>query len=149
MSPNQAWNNNNTQVSNHLNAVVHNEAVYKSVTIKIGDHVRILEDKDTQFSKGKYKFSNDIYTVVSREGYKLAVKDDKNEILKRKFKPSELLVVKKSENPLSKSFLDDTKQEKKQAKIFNSLIRNEEMTPVEARAAMAQAPAPRKTRSMR
>ena len=38
---------------------MHNEKVYKTVPFKSGENVRILEEKENKFSKGKNKFSNE------------------------------------------------------------------------------------------
>jgi len=131
-TPNKAFNNNNLQVARHLSDIIHNENVYNSVSFKPGENVRILEDKDA-FSKGKNKFSNDIYTIDKKEGYKIIVKDEK-----RKLKPSELLKVNTVSNPISQAYIDRTIQSKNNAKVTNKLIRNEDMTKAEAIKAKKQ-----------
>ena len=57
-------------MARHLNDTVDNHEIYKTVPFNSGNKVRILEDKD-KFSKGKNKFSKEIYTVENKEGYKL------------------------------------------------------------------------------
>ena len=99
------------------------EQVYKTVPFKSGENVRILEEKDT-FSKGKNKFSNDTYKVSDKIGYKIAVKNDDDNKLIRKFKPSELLKINKVDKPISKSYIEEEKEDKKKGKIINSLVRN-------------------------
>ena len=72
-TPNQVFKDNDDQMARHLNDTVHNHEIYKTVPFNSGNKVRILEDKD-KFSKGKNKFSKEIYTVENKEGYKLTLK---------------------------------------------------------------------------
>ena len=144
-TPNKAWGNNNLQIAHHLNDIIHNEQVYKTVPFKSGETVRILEEKDT-FSKGKNKFSNDTYKVSDKIGYKIAVKNDDDNKLIRKFKPSELLKVNKVDNPTSKSYIQEEKEDKKKGKVVNSLVRNAKMKPDEAKQAVAAVNDPKQRR---
>ena len=64
-TPNKAFNNNNLQVAVHSSDIVHNENVYNSVPFKLGENVRMLDEKEA-FSKGKNKFSNDIYILLTK-----------------------------------------------------------------------------------
>ena len=116
---------------------VHNHEIYKTVPFNSGNKVRILEDKD-QFSKGKNKFSKEIYTVDDREGYKITLKNALGEALKRTLKPSELLKINAVENAISQTFIDRNKKAKANAKITTKLIRNEDMTKQEALQAKKQ-----------
>ena len=136
-TPNKAWTNNNLQTAKHLSDILHNEKVYNTVPFKAGENVRILEDKDNSFSKGKNKFSTDTYKVADKVGYKIAVTNDDNNKLHRKFKPSELLKVNKVDKPISKSYIEEEKEDKKKGKIINSLVRNAKSTPDEAKQAVA------------
>ena len=127
---------NNLQIAHHLNNMIHNEKVYKTVPFKSGENVRILEEKDNKFSKGKNKFSNEIYKISDNIGYKIAVTNDDNNKLHRKFKPAELLKINKVDKPISKSYIEEVKADNKKGKIINSLIRNNNMTPAEAKQAV-------------
>ena len=96
---------------------MHNEKVYKSVSLKPGETVRILEQKDNQFRKGQAKFSNETYKIADKIGYKIAVLNDDDNKLTRKFKPSELLKVNKVDNPISKSYIEEVKEDKQKEKL--------------------------------
>ena len=67
---------------------------------------------DDQFSKGKKLFSNDTYKVADKIGYILSVINDNENKSTKKFKPSELLKVNKVDNPISKSYFEEDKQDK-------------------------------------
>ena len=136
-TPNQVFKDNDDQMARHLNDTVHNHEIYKTVPFNSGNKVRILEDKD-KFSKGKNKFSKEIYTVENKEGYKLTLKNALGEALKRTLKPSELLKVNAVENPISQAFIDRNKKAIANAKVTTKLIRNEDMTKQEALKAKKQ-----------
>jgi hypothetical protein len=52
-------------------------------SINVGDHVRILKEKQT-FQKGyEPKYSSAIYTVVSGNGYSYSIADDEGEIIQK------------------------------------------------------------------
>ncbi len=110
-TPNKAWNNNNLQIAHHL---------YKTMPFKSGENVRILEEKDNKFSKGKSKFSNETYKVSDKIGYKLSVKNGDDKKLHRKFKPAELLKINKVDNPISNTYIEAVKSNKKKGKMINS-----------------------------
>ena len=81
--------------------------IYTSVNLNDGDNVRILQDKG-KFDKGKNKFSNDVFKVEGRKGYKIITSDGI-------YKPNELLKVNKVETPISKQFIERNEwQQKKQ-----------------------------------
>jgi len=145
-TPNEAWTNNNIQIAHHLSDIMYNQSIFKSIPIKEGQLVRILEDKDT-FSKGHHKFSVDLYKVDNKVGYKITVKDDDGKKLNRQFKPSELLKINKVDNPISKQYIDEEKEDKKKGKIINSLITNAKMTPIQAQQAVAAVNEPKQKRS--
>ncbi len=130
-TPNEVYNNHDDQLARHLNDTVHNHNIYKSVPFKEDDKVRILEDKG-KFDKGNNKFSKEIYTIDIK-GYKIILKDKK-----RKLKPSELLKANTVSNPISQTYIDRTIKSKKNAKITNKLIRNEDMTKEEGIKAKKQ-----------
>ena len=144
-TPNKAWKDNNLQVAKHLSDVIHNEKVYKTVPFKSGETVRILEEKET-FGKGTNKFSNETYKISDKTGYKIAVTNDDNNKLHRKFKPAELLKVNKVDKPISKAYIEEVKAEKKAGKIINSLVKNAKMTPTEAKQAVAAVNESKKSR---
>ena len=56
----------------------------------------------------------------------------------RKLKPAELLRADSVSNPIAQSYIDNKIKSKKNAKITNKLIRNEEMTKDEALKAKKQ-----------
>jgi len=124
ITPNEAFKNEKLQVVQQLNNSVFNENIYKSVNLKEGDKVRILQDKSI-FDKGKNKFSNDIFEVEGRKGYKIITSDGI-------YKPNELLKVNKVENPISRKFIERNEKAKQEAKVTTKLIRNEDMTKQEA-----------------
>ena len=95
--------------------MIHNENIYKSIPFKPGQNVKILEDKDI-FSKGKNKFSNDIYIISDKTGYKITVLNDNDNKLHRKFKPSELLKINKIDKPILKSYIEEEKDTKRKEK---------------------------------
>ena len=131
-TPNEVFNNQDNQLARHLNDMIHNENIYKSVPFKQDDKVRVIEEKG-KFDKGKQKFSKEIHTISKNEGYKIILKDGK-----RKFKPSELLKVNTVSNPISQAYIDRTIKSKNNVKITNKLIRNEDMTKEEAIKAKKQ-----------
>ena len=145
-TPNKAWKDNNLQLAHHLKDMIHNEQVYKTVPFKSGENVRILEEKDNKFSKGKNKFSNETYKISDKTGYKISVKNDDDNKLHRKFKPAELLKVNKVDNPISKAYIEEVKSDNKKGKIINSLIRNNNMTPAEAKQAVLTMNEPKQKR---
>jgi len=145
-TPNKAWKDNNLQIVHHLNDIIHNEKVYKSAVFKPGETVRILESKDNQFSKGHAKFSNETYKIADKIGYKISVVNDDDNKLHRKFKPSELLKVNKVDNPISKSYIEEEKEDKKKGKIINSLVRNAKLKPDEAKQAVVAVNEPKQRR---
>ena len=146
-TPNKAWKDNNLQLAHHLKDMIHNEQVYKTVPFKSGENVRILEEKDNKFSKGKNKFSNETYKISDKIGYKISVKNDDNNKLQQKFKPAELLKINKVDNPISKSYIEEVKSDNKKGKIINSLIRNNNMTPAEAKQAVLTMNDPKQKRN--
>jgi len=145
-TPNKAWTDNNLQIARHLKDMIHNEQVYKTVPFKSGENVRILEEKDNKFSKGKNKFSNETYKISDKIGYKISVKNDDNNKLQQKFKPAELLKINKVDKPISKEYITEVKADKKAGKIINSLIRNNNMTPAEAKQAVLTMNEPKQKR---
>ena len=145
-TPNKAWKDNNLQLAHHLKDMIHNEQVYKTVPFKSGENVRILEEKDNKFSKGKNKFSNETYKISDKTGYKISVKNDDDNKLHRKFKPAELLKVNKVDNPISKAYIEEVKSDNKKGKIINSLVRNNNMTPAEAKQAVLTMKDPKQKR---
>ena len=64
----------------------------------------------------------------------------------RKFKPSELLKVNKVDNPISKSYIEEEKEDKKKGKIINSLVRNAKLKPDEAKQAVVAVNEPKQRR---
>ena len=101
-TPNKAWGNNNLQTAHHLSDIIHNEQVYKTIPFKSGENVRILEEKDNQFSKGHAKFSNETYKIADRIGYKISVVNDDDNKLHRKFKPSVIKLIIQYQNHILK-----------------------------------------------
>ena len=126
---------------------MHNEKVYKSVSLKPGETVRILEQKDNQFSKGQAKFSNETYKIADKIGYKISVVNNEDNKLHCKFKPSELLKVNKVDNPISKSYIEEVKEDKQKGKIINSQVKNAKMKPSEAKQAVSTVNEPKQKRA--
>ena len=86
-------------------------------SIKVGDHVRILKEKQT-FRKGyESKYSNSIYTVVSGNGYSYSISDEEGEILQKNYKYYELQRITYSE-----TFVNEPRQ--REPTITNKEIRN-------------------------
>ena len=139
-TPNEVYDNHDNQLARHLTDMVHNHNVHKSVPFKSDDKVRILEDKG-KFDKGKNTFSKDVYTVNKKQGYKILVDGTS-----RKLKPSELLKVNSVSNPISDKYIQEKKADKKAGQVVNSLVRNAQMTPTEARQAVATVNEPKLTR---
>ena len=54
----------------------------------------------------------------------------------QKFKPAELLKVNKVDKTISKEYIEEVKADKKKGKIINSLVRNNNMKPAEAKQAV-------------
>ena len=95
----------------------------------------------------KVKISNNTYIVSDKIGYKISVKNDDDNKLHRKFKPSELLKVNKVDNPISKSYIEEVKEDKQKGKIINSLVKNAKMKPSEAKQAVATVNEPKQKRA--
>ena len=108
--------------------------------------LRILVDKDI-FLKGKNKFSNDIYIISDKTGYKTTVLNDNNNKLHTKFKPSELLKINKIDKPILKSYIEEEKSDNKKGKIINSLVKNAKMTPIQAQQAVVAVNEPKARRA--
>ena len=86
-------------------------------SINVGDHVRILKEKQT-FQKGyEPKYSSAIYTVVSGNGYSYSIVDDEGEILQKKYKYYELQRIAYSE-----TFVNEPMQ--KEPTMTNKELRN-------------------------
>jgi hypothetical protein len=130
-TPNEVFKNQDDQLARHLNDMVHNHSIYKSVPFKSDDKVRILEER-AKFEKGKKIFSKDVYTVNKKQGYKILLDGTS-----RKLKPGELLKVNSVSNPISDKYIQEKKADKKAGQVVNSLVRNAKMTPTEARQAVA------------
>ena len=139
-TPNEVYDNHDNQLARHLTDMVHNHNVYKSVPFKSDDKVRILEDKG-KFDKGKNTFSKDVYTVNKKQGYKILVDGTS-----RKLKPGELLKVNSVSNHISDKYIQEKKADKKAGQVVNSLVRNAQVTPTEARQAVANVNEPKLTR---
>jgi hypothetical protein len=66
-------------------------------SIRVGDRVRILKDKQT-FSKGyEPKYTSAVYTVVSGNGYSFSLSDDKGKVLPKTYKYYELQRIESAE----------------------------------------------------
>ena len=63
--------------------------------ISIGAEAWILESKE-KLEKGSQKYSLDLYKLIEREGNRFIVQDAEGDKLRRKLKPSELQIIKKS-----------------------------------------------------
>ena len=83
-----------------------------------------------------------MYTIDKKEGYKILVNGTS-----RKLKPAELLKTSTTANPLSSKYIEDKKEDKKAGKVVSSLVRNANMTPDEAKAAVIQQDEPKQPRS--
>jgi hypothetical protein len=63
------------------------------------------------FIKGSKIISNEVYTVDKKEGYKILVNGTS-----RKLKPAELIKASTTANSISEKYIQDKKEEKKQAR---------------------------------
>jgi len=126
-TPNEVFKNQDDQLARHLNDMVHNHSIYKTVPFKSDDKVRILEER-AKFEKGKKTFSKDVYTVNKKQGYKILLDGTS-----RKLKPGELLKVNSVSNPISDKYIQEKKADKKVGQVVNSLVRNAKMTVEEAK----------------
>ena len=113
MTPNEAFKNEKFQAVQQLNNSAINQRIYTSVNLNDGDNVRIWQDKG-KFDKGKNKFSNDVFKVEGRKGYKIITSDGI-------YKPNELLKVNKVENPIPRKFIERNEKGKTRSKNYNKI----------------------------
>jgi hypothetical protein len=93
-TPNQMWDNTKEQEKRNIIETMSNDRIFNKLSLTIGDNVRVLESKD-KFDKGNAQFSKEIYEIHVRVGYSYKVKDAEGSVKRRRYKPHELLVVKK------------------------------------------------------
>lgn len=91
-TPNEVFFNKEARMKIFNENLAHNNGIDQTMKFNIGDTVRILNRKEA-FGKEKPQFSKEIYTISEQTGYKYYVKDDQNNQLKRRFKPTELLKI--------------------------------------------------------
>lgn len=70
-----------------------NDALDRKVSIMIGDNVRIMDEKRV-FQKEKAPWTQGLYQVIDKIGYSYRVQDEAGVVLKRLYRPGELLVIK-------------------------------------------------------
>lgn len=125
--------------------VQHNQEVFKkSKKFSIGQKVRILEEKQL-LSKGKDRWSREVYTVVREDGFKLKVQNEAGVEQARRFKSNELLAVAASAQSLPAPARAASAA--KQQRTVRKVVQEEGIVPHEPTvAAIGRAPKPR-TRS--
>jgi hypothetical protein len=134
-TPNEMWSNTKEEEKRNIVETMANDKIFNKLPLAIGDDVRVLENKD-KFDKGNAQFSQEIYEIHDRVGYSYKVKDAEGNVKRRRYKPHELLVVDNVANTMN---MDRKKRDEKSTnkyKTVNKLIRNEDMTRVEAKKAL-------------
>jgi hypothetical protein len=134
-TPNQMWDNTKEEEKRNILETLSNEKIFNKLSLAIGDNVHVLEIKD-KFDKGNAQFSKEIHEIHDRVGYSYKVKDTEGSVKRRRYKPHELVVV---DNVVSSMNTDRMKRDEKgtsKYKTVNKLIRNEDMTRVEAKKAL-------------
>jgi len=134
-TPNQMWDNTKEQEKRNIIETMSNDKIFNKLTIGIGDDVRVLENKD-KFDKGNAQFSKEIYEIHDRVGYSYKVKDADGSVKRRRYKPHELLVVENVTNTMNTDRMKRDEKSTSKYKVVNKLIRNEDMTRVEAKKAL-------------
>lgn len=124
-----------TQIINNEKSKNFNENVFKKNKLDTGAEARILESKG-KLSKGSQKYSVDTYRLIGREGNRFIVEDSDGERLRRRLKPSEIQVVKATENKISRERMTEHASEKKSREILNKLVIGSNMTKAEAKQAV-------------
>lgn len=94
MSPDEVYDDYDYMMGLYKGQSAHNERANSKIKIKHGDRVRAMVGKGI-FEKEKAKFSIEVYTVVRQEGYRFVLEDDNGHEVKRRYRPSELLVINK------------------------------------------------------
>lgn len=89
-TPRQMFDEYDVMVQNYRNVIVSNRTTFeRHVKLKVGDRVRKMEGKGL-CEKEKPLFSQDIYTITARIGYRFELQDGDGHLLDRLFRPDEL-----------------------------------------------------------
>lgn len=107
MTPDEVYDDYDYLVLLHDAQHKRNTAANAKIKVEPGDHVRVMVGKGI-FEKEKAKFSSIVYTVLRQEGYRFILVDADGDEVKRRYRPSELLVV--DEEPTRVSLKETTKE---------------------------------------
>jgi hypothetical protein len=118
-TPNEVFDDRDYSEILYKNQKKYNQKINDSLSIKTGDTVRAIVGKGI-FEKEKARFSLDLYTVMGQEGYRFILKDEKGQQVKRKYRPSELKVVKTVTDRLEVQKEDNQVRKMQRSKAFNS-----------------------------
>jgi hypothetical protein len=119
----------------------HNQDVNDTYELKPGDTVRAMVGKGI-FEKEKAKFSTEIYKVIKQEGYRFVLENENGNIVKRKYRPSELIVVKDVIDRIGSK----TKEAEEKHKKINKVRKATSKTYEEADRAIKNKDEPKKKR---
>ena len=99
----------------------HNEKENEKIDIKEGERVRAMVGKGV-FEKEKAKFSTKVYKGLRQEGYRFVLENEDGKEVKRRYRPSELLVIRgEVVDRLGKTNKKAEKENKKSRKVEKEL----------------------------
>ena len=96
-----------------------NDKMSSSVQVLIGDTCRILLEKQ-KFQKEKAPFSKELYYVMDKIGYSYQLKGENGVILKRLYRPDEILIVHNVQDRIGKQIEKDGERHKHVTKVLKS-----------------------------
>lgn len=118
MTPNEVFDDTMYMEGLSESQKIQNEEMNDHIKINIGDKVRVMVGKGI-FEKEKAQFSIDTYTVENQQGYRFILKNEQGNLIKKLYRPNEILVIKEVEDRLNNVI---EKADKKHKKI-NKLVR--------------------------
>jgi hypothetical protein len=111
-TPDEAYNDEEYLYDKYAQQEIYNEDLKESIPLQVGDSVRAMIKKN-KFDKEKDNYSKTIYTIDSKKGNKIVLKDEANEIVKRKYRPSELLKVEDVNDRIKGNKIEEAKKDHK------------------------------------
>lgn len=91
-TPNHMAGHPQEQEDSRAEKQVYNNLVWKKTGIyEVGDRVRVAEPLDV-LEKGRPRFSDETYTIQDREGYSYVLRNANGNIIRRRYRPYELVM---------------------------------------------------------
>lgn len=93
MTPDEVYDDVEYMQGLYKGQMKYNKRVNESFPFEAGDKVRAMMGKGV-FEKEKARFSSEIYTVQGQVGYRFQLEDESGNLVKRKYRAGELIMVK-------------------------------------------------------